>query len=104
MILEILIILIVLVVVFTFIRIEHVGRKFKIFLLLVIIFLIIFSVSTIISKSKANLHSPSGIIKATTSYFNWMGKAIANLWDAGRDIKDKVVESVSTNQTINRNI
>lgn len=99
MILEILIILVVFLVVFTFIRIEHIGRKYKIFLFLIIIFLIIFSVSVIISKSKANLHSPSGIIKATTSYFNWMGKTIANLWDAGGDIKNKVVEAVSHNET-----
>ncbi len=99
MILYIIIFLLVTIVIFSFLRIDHISRKIKITFLIIIIALLILSFFTIVSTNKSNLKSPSGIIKATTSYFSWMGKTIANLWDVGAEMKDKVIEAVKHNET-----
>jgi len=68
-----------------FLQFEHHTRKYKIVALIIIGFLLYFSIVTIFSSEQVDLKSPRGIVNGIYLYFGWMGETGAKLWDIGTD-------------------
>lgn len=66
-------------------KIEHGTRKYKVIAVILILITIYFSIAMLFSSDQINLHSPSGIIKATYLYIGWIGETSSKLWNIGSD-------------------
>lgn len=80
-------------------RIEHTGRRVKVFVLIIIVALLYLSVMTLFSSDAVDLNSPRGIVNAIYLYFGWMGKVISNLWDIGKETANTVGNVIKLNMT-----
>lgn len=77
---------------------EHHMRKVKLAVILIIVFLLYLSLSSVFN-SEASLNSPKGIINAVYVYFGWLGQTIGNLWDIGVDTAHTVGNAIKINST-----
>lgn len=96
MILWIAIILIV-VVGYIYIKIDHNARLLKSVILLILAFLLIFSVISIFSSNDVDLSSPKGILDGLYLYVGWVGNSFAKLWDVGAETVTGVGHAIKVN-------
>lgn len=68
-----------------FAKMEHHTQKIKIIIIIVVGFVLYFSIMGIFSSGEVSLDSPRGIVNAVYVYFGWMGETSAQLWDIGKD-------------------
>jgi len=99
MILQILIIVIFIIIGLMVVKADHQSRKVKIIVMIIIGFLIYFSVVNIFTSDQIDLKSPRGIVQATYVYFGWIGQSAANLWDVGVDTVHLVGNAIKFNNT-----
>lgn len=78
-------------------RMEHMGRKAKWVLLILVGLLIYISVASLFTTEGVDLGSPGGIAKAVYLYFGWMGRTLGNLWDVGKETVHMVGDAISFN-------
>ncbi|MFH1452217.1 MAG: hypothetical protein ABIF88_03535 [archaeon] len=78
-------------------KLEHSTRKLKVIIVVVVGFLLLFSIATVFRSDQVDLSSPSGIISAIYLYVGWMGKTILKLWDIGVDTTGTVGNAIKLN-------
>ena len=66
-----------------FLKAEHQTRRVKVIVVVVIGFLLYFSIVGVFSSGDVDLGSPRGVTNAIYVYFGWIGHAASGLWDAG---------------------
>ena len=99
MILQAIIITIFIVIGLIILRAEHQTRKVKIMILVIIGFLLYFSIAILFTSEQVDITSPRGVARATYLYFGWIGRSISNLWDIGVDTAHLVGNAVKLNNT-----
>jgi len=99
MIIEIIVIAIFLIIGLIALKTGHQTRKIKIIIVIVIGFLLYFSIVSLFTSEKVDITSPRGIIQATYLYFGWIGQTASNLWDIGVDTVHLVGNAVKFNNT-----
>ena len=82
-----------------FLRAEHHTRKVKVIVIILIGFLLYFSIMGVFSSDKVDLTSPRGIVNGVYVYFGWIGNAITGLWDVGADTVGMVGNVVKINDS-----
>ena len=84
---------------FLFLRMEHMDRKIKVVIFVVLGVLIYFSVVNLFNSATVDLTSPKGIIGAVYLYVGWIGRTLANLFDVGKETVQMVGNAISFNVT-----
>jgi hypothetical protein len=84
---------------FLLFRVEHLGKRIKIVILVLIGLLIYFSIMNLFVTEEVDLTSPRGIANAVYLYFGWMGRAVSNLWDVGAETVSMVGNAIKFNMT-----
>jgi hypothetical protein len=82
-----------------YLKMEHHGRRYKAIIIVILGFLIYFSVVSIFSSEQVDLSSPRGVVNAVYVYFGWMGHAASNLWDVGVETVGMVGNAVKINNS-----
>ena len=80
-------------------KLEHQGKRIKLFLIIVVVLLIASSIFSFSRSNVSSMNNPRGVLQTGFSYIGWVGKSIANLWDAKDEIGNLVGNAVSTNNT-----
>ena len=80
-------------------RAEHQTRKVKILILVIIGFLLYFSIVSLFTSEQVDITSPRGIVQATYLYFGWIGQTASNLWDVGTNTVHLVGNAIKFNNT-----
>ena len=78
---------------------EHQTRKVRILVIIIIGFLLYFSIVSLFTSEQVDITSPRGVVKATYLYFGWIGRSAANLWDIGTDTVHLVGNAIKFNNT-----
>ena len=87
------------IIAFMVIRVEHVGKRIKLVIFVILALLLYFSVASLFTSNRVDLSSPGGIIGAVYLYFGWMGKILATLWDGGKETVRMVGRAISFNMS-----
>jgi hypothetical protein len=82
-----------------FAKMEHHTQKIKIIIIIIVGFVLYFSVMGIFSSEQVSLDSPKGIVNAVYVYFGWMGETSAKLWDIGTDTAVLVGDAIKMDDT-----
>ena len=80
-------------------QLEHHTRKIKIAIVIAVVALFYFSMTSILTSDEVSLESPRGIINAVYVYAGWVGQTATNLWDIGVDTTTLVGNAIKTNNT-----
>ena len=80
-------------------KLEHHGKKIKIFIILIAGFIIYFSIIGHFNSGQVDINSPRGIINGIYLYFGWIGQTASNLWDIGVDTTRLVGNAIKINNT-----
>lgn len=92
-------VVIIIFVIFSFMKVEHQGRRIKIIVIILVALFIYLSVSQVFTSPSVDLKSPKGVISAFYFYVGWVGKSISNIWSIGAETTGKVIQAVRLNQT-----
>ncbi len=82
-----------------FLKLEHHTKKIKILIILVIGFILYFSIVNHFNSDQVDITSPSGIVSGIYLYVGWIGQTATNLWDVGTDTASLVGNAVKVNNT-----
>ena len=99
MIIQAIIILTFIVIGLLVLKAEHQTRKVRIIALVIIGFLLYFSIVSLFTSQDVDITSPRGIVRATYLYFGWIGQSASNLWDIGVDTAHLVGNAIKFNNT-----
>jgi hypothetical protein len=99
MVIEWIIIAIFVVLGLFFAKMEHHTQKIKIIIIIIVGFILYFSVIGIFSSEQVSLDSPRGIVNAVYVYFGWMGETSAKLWDIGKETTTLVGNAIKVDDT-----
>jgi len=102
MVIELIIVAIFLIIGLSFLKFDHHARKVKIVAIVIIGFLIYFSIIGIFSSEKVDLSNPRGVVSAVYIYFGWIGQTASNLWDVGTETVHMVGNAIKVNNTDDR--
>jgi len=102
MIVPVIIIALAILVGLWYLKIEHYAQRIKIVVLIIIGFLIYFSVSSVLSSEKLDITSPQGIFNAAYVYFGWAKQTAVNLWNIGTDTVKLVGNAIKVNNSDGR--
>jgi len=80
-----------------YLKIEHYTQKIKILVLILIGFLIYFSIAGVLSSGKLDLSSPRGVFNAAVIYMGWAKQTATNLWGVGADTVTLVGNAIKIN-------
>ena len=97
MVIEWLLIAIFVIVGLAALKLEHHAKK--IIIIIIIGFIIYFSVVNHFNSNEVDLSSPSGIINGVYLYAGWVGQTATSLWDIGTDTASLVGNAVKMNTT-----
>jgi len=75
------------------------NRKVKWVLIILIVFMIYFSVTGFLNTSDPDFQSPKGIANTAYAYVGWVGNAIKNLWSSKDEIGEIVGDAIKFNNT-----
>jgi len=103
MIVEIIVVGIFVIVGIIWLQFEHHTRKYKAVAIVIIGFLIYFSVVGLFSSDKVELDSPRGVVNAVYFYFGWIGETSVKLWDIGTDTVNMVGNAIKVNNSEDKN-
>jgi uncharacterized membrane protein len=78
---------------------EHQTRKVRIIAIVLIGFLLYFSIMSLFTSEQVDITSPRGVVRATYLYFGWIGRSASNLWDIGVDTAHLVGNAIKFNNT-----
>ena len=93
------ILLIFIILGLVFVRFEHHSKKIKIVVIILICFLLYFSIKGLFSNNEADLSSPKGIVNAVYVYVGWLGHTASNFWDIGKDTVKTVGNAIKINNS-----
>ena len=82
-----------------YLKFEHHASKIKIIIIIIIGFIIYFSIVSHFNSNQVDIRSPSGIINGAYLYAGWIGQTATNLWDIGTDTASLVGNAVKVNNT-----
>lgn len=85
-----------------YLKIEHYTQKIKILVLILIGFLIYFSIAGILSSGKLDLRSPQGVFNAAVVYGGWAKQTAINLWGVGANTVTLVGNAIKINNSDER--
>ncbi len=68
-----------------YLKMEHHAHKIKILIIIIIGFIVYFSVVNHFSSGQVDIDSPRGIINGVYLYAGWVGKTTSSLWNIGAD-------------------
>ena len=80
-------------------KLDHHSKKIKIFIILIIGFIIYFSIVGHFNSEQIDITSPRGAVSGVYLYFGWIGQVASNLWDIGVDTKHLVCNAIKINNT-----
>lgn len=80
-------------------KMEHSTKRYKVIVIVVIGFLLYFSMMSLFSSQEVDLSNPRGIVNAVYIYFGWVGQTAGNLWDVGTETVSMVGNAVKTNNS-----
>ena len=81
-------------------RVDHSFKRVKTVALILIAFLIFFSVTSFFTSKELDLTSPRGVVNGLYFYAGWIGKTASNLWDVGKGTVGMVGNAIRLNDTI----
>ena len=82
-----------------YLKFEHHAHKAKIVVILVIGFIIYFSIMNHFSSDGVDLTSPRGIVNGVYLYVGWIGQTTTSLWDIGTGTMTLVGNAIKVNNT-----
>ena len=82
-----------------FLKMEHHTRKIKALILVLLGFIIYFSLVGMLNSNDVDVSSPKGIVGAVYTYFGWIGETGAKLFDIGKDTVSLVGNAVKLNNS-----
>ena len=82
-----------------FLKMEHHTRKIKVIVIVIIGFILYFSIAGIFMSEQVDITSPRGIINAVYVYFGWIGQTATSLWNIGTDTVSLVGNVIKLNNT-----
>jgi hypothetical protein len=68
-----------------YLKMEHHAHKVKILIIIIVGFVIYFSVVNHFSSEQVDTTSPRGIINGVYLYAGWVGQTTSSLWNIGTD-------------------
>ena len=99
MIIEWIIVAIFIFIGLAYIKFEHHANKIKILAIIIIGFIIYFSIVNHFSSDQVDVKSPKGIINGAYLYIGWIGQTASSLWNIGTDTVSLVGNAVKINNT-----
>lgn len=78
---------------------ENITKRVKIFIVIMLGFILYLSVVGWFASDKLDLSSPQGVANAVYVYFGWIGQTASNLWDVGADTASMVGNAIKVNTT-----
>lgn len=78
-------ILLIILIAMIIVRIEQKSRLFRLTILALIILLLYFSITGVISSKGLSADSPKGIFQIMVAYISWVVQTLVKLWDIGVD-------------------
>ena len=82
-----------------YLKFEHHSRKIKIAIILLLGFMLYFSIVNHFGSNKVDMNSPRGIINGIYLYVGWVGQTASNLWNIGTDTVTLVGNAIKFNET-----
>lgn len=82
-----------------YLKMEHHAHKVKIVIILVVGFVLYFSLVNHFSSDSVDLTSPRGIVNSIYLYAGWIGQTSTSLWDIGTDTVALAGNAVKVNVT-----
>ena len=92
-------IIILIIIGLAYLKFEHHTRTLKIAAIIIIGFMIYFSIIGVFSSEHVDLTSPRGIINGVYLYVGWIGQTANSLWNIGTDTVTMVGNAVKINNT-----
>ena len=89
-----------LIVAILFIKFEHILKRWKIIVLVIVLVFLFFSVRAIAQNNQIDLKSPSSIINTAYVYFGWLGEKGIQIFDVGKTTFNAVGNVIKGNTTI----
>ena len=83
----------------TYLKLEHHMNKIKIAVIIIIGFMLYFSIMSHFNSSQIDLTSPKGIVNGVYLYVGWIGQTASSLWDIGVDTTHMVGNAIKINKT-----
>ncbi len=82
-----------------YLKMEHHAHKVKIVIILVVGFIIYFSIVNHFNSDQVDITSPKGVINGVYLYVGWIGQSASSLWNIGTDTASLVGNAVKINNT-----
>ncbi len=80
-------------------KMEHHTRKIKVISVIIIGFILYFSIVGMFTSEQVDLSSSRGVVNAVYLYFGWIGQTATNLWDIGTNTVDLVGNAIKINNS-----
>lgn len=82
-----------------YLKLEHHAHKIKILIILVIGFVLYFSIVGHFNSDQVDITSPKGIVNGVYLYAGWIGQTASSLWNIGTDTTALVGNAIKINNT-----
>ena len=82
-----------------YLKMEHHAHKAKIIVILILGFILYFSIVNHFNSEQVDITSPKGIITGAYLYVGWIGETAASLWNIGTDTVHLVGNAVKVNNS-----
>jgi len=99
MIISWIVILVLVAIGLIYMKLEHHGKLLKVGVLVFLLLLILFSMSSIFKSRGTDSSSPKEVANTIYLYFGWLGNTMGQLWDIGKDTVTTVGNVVKINDS-----
>lgn len=82
-----------------YLKVENYLQNAKLFVLIIIIALIYFSMMGVFSSDKIDLNSPRGVANAIYVYYGWIGQTVGNIWGIGSNTANLIGNAIRINNS-----
>ncbi len=99
------VILLLLAIGLIYMKLEHHGRVIKVIVLVFLLFMILFSMSSILKmRGTTDYSDPKEIVQTVYYYFGWLGNTLSQLWSIGQETAVTVGNVVKVNESEDINL
>ncbi len=78
-------------------KFEHHSKRVMLVIAIVFGLLLYFSVAAIFNSADADLSSPKGVVKAVYLWAGWVGNAVVDIFDVGKDAVVGIGNAIKVN-------
>ena len=93
------ILIVIALVIIAFLKFEHYKKAIHIFILMIILVIVFFSMNAMMKSGEMDFTSPGATINSFAVYFTWLGETGLQLFGIGRDTVRTVGNVIMTNET-----